>query len=127
MKLLDTKAISARANEATPGPWHCDVRSFLSTKTTVADISDIEILPPEQRDDILATPMRDATFIAAARTDVPALCDEVERLRKALMSIEPVLERCVSSACAKTPPDYAETCDALDELRAALAVKPKDP
>ncbi|MBK7865254.1 MAG: hypothetical protein IPJ65_42975 [Archangiaceae bacterium] len=54
---LDLAAIKARCEAATPGPWF-----------TAGE----------------ADTLADQKFIAAARTDVPALCDEVDRLRREL-------------------------------------------
>lgn len=52
--------------------------------------------------------------------DGRALCDRVEALEATLRNLVPVLDRVVSAACAKSPPDCAETLDALDAVRAAL-------
>lgn len=51
---------------------------------------------------------------------VDDLCDRVEALERTLRDLEPVLDSAVSAACAKAPPDYAETADALDAVRNAL-------
>lgn len=70
---LDLDAIRARAEAATEGPWFAWDRAVGWN---------IVITRPE-----------DAAFIAAARTDVPALLAEVERLREALAASEAQVER----------------------------------
>jgi hypothetical protein len=55
--------------------------------------------------------------------EVRRLSVRVMALEAALREIEPVLDRAVSAACAKSPPDYAETLDALDAVRNALEGK----
>lgn len=110
---LDTKAILARADAATEGPWEVGVSDASSRLMHLAriaerlshgerDVFPLVWLPahPETRIgvdpnrpehavvvcDMGNGPKGDANgeFIAAARTDVPALCAEVERLRAAL-------------------------------------------
>ena len=68
---LDLNAIKARANAATEGPWGVkDARVFGDDgRTQVCTLSGTRAWLP------------DAEFIAHARTDVPALVAEVERLR----------------------------------------------
>ena len=83
---LDLDAIKARCEAATQGPWKVaepgyrvardDGTGFLVASTFMA--TDSRDLP-------------DATFIAHARTDVPALVAEVDRLRAELAEVE--LER----------------------------------
>lgn len=77
---LDLTAIRARAEAATPGPWRRDGNHLAKIRgfdgDTVARIvyeSNEEGFGPQNE--------ADATFIAHARTDIPALCAEVERLR----------------------------------------------
>jgi hypothetical protein len=77
------KAIEARANGATAGPWHlaicCDEHGEDATRANIeggaVDVA-MEVLND------------DAVFIAAARTDVPALVTEVRRLRTKLATIQ---------------------------------------
>lgn len=80
--------IEARCNAATPGPW--------DSCTAICGSGDSAIIAPihgrscvlalvyaevdEQGKDVVRS-MRDAAFIAAARTDVPDLLAEVRRLR----------------------------------------------
>jgi hypothetical protein len=73
MSAVDVAAIRARAEAATEGPWRVVGRY-------VALIGPVGVAQGQPAIDALTE--TDAEFIAAARTDVPALCDEVERLRE---------------------------------------------
>lgn len=64
---LDLEAIKARAEAATPGPWECVGMGDVVTPTFVIQTTDRN--------------PADGRFIANARTDVPALVAEVERLQ----------------------------------------------
>jgi len=77
---LDLDAIEARATEATPGPWRPIIYGesdfdgpgrYVSFGPDATCISDSTSMDSDE----------DAVFIAAARTDVPALVAEVRRLR----------------------------------------------
>lgn len=74
----DINAIRARADAATEGPW--SVRTLENFGFNVVNYEGgdkFKILR------VTKTPSElDAAFIAAARTDLPVLCDEVERLRE---------------------------------------------
>jgi len=79
---IDIDAIRKLTDAATPGPWKTGDRfGNRSLGSSVAVLAGN--LPPVQLD-----PHRngrnDAEFIAAARTLVPALCDELEQTRAAL-------------------------------------------
>ena len=67
---LDLDAIEARAHAATPGPW----RPAGPDGDAVAQMGSARRIRS----------LEDAAFIAAARTDVPALLAEVRRLRASL-------------------------------------------
>lgn len=69
MTELDLTAIKARAEAATEGPWH-----IIGGNEYVTGIG-VGIGPDD------GVTQADAEFIANARTDVPALVAEVERLR----------------------------------------------
>jgi hypothetical protein len=82
----DLEAIEQRANAATPGPWdplfqRNDNGSWgevLSEKKLVAEVcTDIGCLMSD-------ADQNNTVFLAAARSDVPALVAEVRRLRAAL-------------------------------------------
>lgn len=79
MPELDLDAIRARVDGATPGMWYwwpLDPRPhFQVGPTESAPVA--EVYGPTERG-------ADAEFIAHARTDVPALLAEVERLREEL-------------------------------------------
>jgi hypothetical protein len=73
-------AIKARVEAATPGPWHTSKYQVLALNergecvgAVTAYDADDELLDGENY-----------TFIAHARTDIPMLLAEVERLQKAL-------------------------------------------
>lgn len=103
----ELKAIRARANAATPGPWTGDPEPyneyiFGADSGMVAD-TDVNEKPDavirirgagEQR--WRPEGQRDANyhFILHAREDIPALLTEVDRLRKVL----PCLERLIEAA-----------------------------
>jgi hypothetical protein len=69
---VDTKAIRARAEVATEGPW--------GLRLSQAD-GDWRIISKRRAIAKAGYGREDAAFIAHARADIPALCDEVERLR----------------------------------------------
>lgn len=75
---LDVSAIRARAEAATEGPWEAfrkgDPNGPFGVASDAADFDEV----------YYGSSRADAEFIAAARTDVPALCDLVARLRKRL-------------------------------------------
>jgi hypothetical protein len=88
---LDLDAIKARADAATPGPWawdnrgdKCDdiqlgVACDAKENPLTGYFDDDDAIYVEQVAESLSR-AADADFIAHARTDVPALCDAVERL-----------------------------------------------
>jgi hypothetical protein len=81
MTPLDTKAIRARADAATKGPWaHSEKELWACVATPTHLGQQVAAVAGSDPDLVRAT----ASFIAAARTDVPALCDEVDRLRAAI-------------------------------------------
>lgn len=74
-KPLDVQAIRARCDAATQGPWEVsfgqndNLPKYAYADTVTGDRVSLN------------TSEADATFIAASRADVIALCDEVELLR----------------------------------------------
>lgn len=78
----DTKAIRARADAATKGPWLIIVEALRSRVDCerISGWADETVCRLEQRD----PPDVNGDFVAAARTDVPVLCDRVEALEAAL-------------------------------------------
>ena len=84
---LDLDAIEARANAATEGPWCTDAWEIYQGAEYQPGISQWigetcrgTSTPEQDRDD--------AAFVAAARTDVPALVDEVRRLTTELATAQ---------------------------------------
>lgn len=74
---LDLAAIRARADAATPGDWEAtNNHRILGPPPALPSHS----LPRDLNPVAEAGNYADALFIAAARTDVPALLAEVERL-----------------------------------------------
>lgn len=74
--MIDLAAIKARCAVATPGPWEADGTELFvyQSREWIGECCRLD----DPRAD------RDTTFIAHARTDVPALVAEVELLRAAL-------------------------------------------
>jgi hypothetical protein len=72
----DLKAIEARAQAATPGPWR---NENPAVRTGPEDCQTLVAFAYDLRQQ-----GQNAAFIAAARTDVPKLVAEVRRLRAAL-------------------------------------------
>ena len=73
---VDTKAIRARADGSTVGPWR--------VQTAACEHGDDEHSAIKGGGALVTDCVEnenDAAFIAHARADIPALCDEVERLR----------------------------------------------
>lgn len=82
MSPAEIAALRKLADAATPGPWAVeDERGEVVTRHWQGE-TPVVCGPPRARGWDLDP--EDAAFIAAARTAVPALLDEVERLRTAL-------------------------------------------
>jgi hypothetical protein len=80
-------AIRERADAATPGPWQQGSTSMYSGRKLVhQDATARKVNPLGWQRACICREARptDATFIVHARTDIPALLTEVERLRGAL-------------------------------------------
>jgi hypothetical protein len=78
---LDLDAIEARAKAATPGPWEGSTQTGVAGGGFLAQVFEgygmtLAIATMERPNGTA-----NAAFIAAARTDVPALIAEVRRLR----------------------------------------------
>jgi len=109
----DLDEIEARADKATKGPWEQSVGVYYD---------------PDGDDDCwfgrgpTIIPMSraeadaDASFIAASRTDVPALAKEVRRLRRVEAAA-----RTLCDSMAEFPDDHAVWGEAFDGLWNALA------
>jgi len=76
---VDIDFIRARANAATKGPWFWQANNkgypqqILANDDGLTLVAEMYIGPEHFP--------TEAEFIAHARTDIPVLCDEVERLR----------------------------------------------
>jgi hypothetical protein len=79
---LDLEAIKARADAATEGPWFYDGNP--SAVVVGGDGRSLCASAYNWPDPVCAA---NATFIAAARSDVPALVAEVSRLRDAVDAV----------------------------------------
>ena len=89
--MVDIRAIRERSEKATPGPWHDNAFHGIVTSGGDWNTSDsVSVADIIRRDD--------GTFIAAARTDVPALCDEVEECRARIAHLE-LNEKPLSCLC----------------------------
>ena len=105
---LDLDAIRARADVATPGPWTTDDDGRYGRRVVVDGLplaNYREIAECSGYVQSAADTRVNSEFIAAARSDVPALLAEVERLRawqqtarEYLMTTDRVLCRCVGSS-----------------------------
>ena len=110
---VDTKAIRARADALAPAPW--EVTPNLDTAEMVGRFCLSDVVANEV-ECVVATglgPVELADFIAAARSDVPALCDRVEELETALRA-EFACESGAHDA------DRCGQCGTCVRLRAAL-------
>jgi hypothetical protein len=80
--------IEARANAATDGPWCTDSWEIYQGTEYVPGIS-MWIGETCRGSSTPEQDRADAAFVAAARTDVPALLAEVRRLRAQVAELEP--------------------------------------
>jgi hypothetical protein len=103
---VDVDAARARANAATPGPW------------VLSEPQGNWIWP--HICNTYASKRADAVFIAAARSDVPALADEVERLRAEVARVS--IERDLAVAHDRQPYPtawaYERVCELMHERTA---------
>jgi len=82
--MIDLEAIEAIEQAATPGPWHAIVDYTSEHECAIGvDGVDDPIIEPS-----VFMSMKDAEFIAHARTDVPTLIQEVKDLREKLFTPE---------------------------------------
>lgn len=81
---IDLAAIRARCEAATPGPWHFDPNSmhnFIIENDEYEAVVSIDPGMEDDFDDSIDISEGDGNFIVAARTDIPLLLAEIERLR----------------------------------------------
>ena len=103
--------VEARANAATPPPWKVErLGSYADHDEARISLAD---------DTIESCKYENATFIAHARSDVPALCAEVERLDKVVDTLAKTCERLSSRDL-----DYTGWCEVFgytaDQWREAV-------
>jgi hypothetical protein len=119
---VDVDAARARAAAATPGPWEVEITGGVDV--TGEGWTNIEI----QFNDPLETNAglmmgehecaeADAVFIAAARSDVPALADEVERLRAQVELANSTLMAERDAALAEVTRLRAALLEAADDVQ----------
>lgn len=111
---IDTKAIRARAEAASPGPWRLTVEALRPRVNceVISDRDDAAVCSFERSD----PPDPNAEFVWAASFDVPALCDEVEQLRAAITQALGQLE-------SMTTWPVADLNEPIVTLREALGVE----
>lgn len=97
---IDLAAMRAREQSATPKPWHIVERSdHLVHMVRGPEETNARVVCEVNSGVVgyLATDTRprykDSAFIAAARADMPALLDEVDRLRARVARLEALLRR----------------------------------
>ena len=111
MKLLDLAAIRARCDAATRGPWSVSTLTYPNGTTVVESITGVSepqwsdygegegewftdsLVLVETDAGVYGPTMPDAQFIAAARTDVPALLAYVNDLEERALTAEERLEQ----------------------------------
>ena len=91
--MIDTSAIRARAEAATPGPWVVGVTWDECWETPWPMFRLRDMVGPTEEE-----ASRDAYFIVAARSDVPALLDENDALRAELAAEKARAERLAAAA-----------------------------
>lgn len=112
---LDLDAIRARVDATTAGPWEArmdEVRAAEIPATSKKCRRESFWLADTLGDE-------DATFIAHARTDIPALLAEVERLRAGIADIIPLTDH-THTGDERWTPD-GSLCDRCAKVNALLA------
>lgn len=85
IRALSLKKIRSRCAQATPGPWIYKGSGFIETVGEPNRIVGVTCLNELQGDMLPAD--ANGEFVASARTDIPLLLAEVQRLRTALGQI----------------------------------------
>ena len=134
MSAIDLDAIEARANAASAGPWTVDVRASCYFHEEIVGLGGPEWTRAHTRNavgmdtgtvEFIAEP--DATFIAHARTDIPALVARVRELEARLVGANVAADalRCFADALnlgRVVPTEH--TPDALFGMALALEGRP---
>ncbi|HUQ71036.1 MAG TPA: hypothetical protein VM165_16025 [Planctomycetaceae bacterium] len=84
---VELAAIRERTNAATLGPW-CHREGFIETCSEPSQLLGVTLQRSEEGLDALPG-LANAEFIAQARTDVPRLLAEIDRLRSELAQCSP--------------------------------------
>lgn len=121
---VDIAAIRARAEAATKGPWVASVPN----RDEIC-----HVYRPQDADIAEECGLPDALFIAAAREDIPALCDELEATRAKLAAVvaavqylAPYLPTRHKATCAESIDRECGVCDCgYDEAKAVRATLDK--
>lgn len=102
---LDIQAIRQRASRAEPGPWKVASNEWnlraAPWRGAVGIEADFDLAVPSL---LLWTTrggaqQENAEFIAAARTDVPALCDELDAARQRIAELKTALKGMTERYC----------------------------
>ena len=105
--MIDTGEIRARAEAATPGPWASVFTDYFRGVYTAGEGRFTQITAEPEMDDR----ENDREFIACARDDVPALCDEVDALRAELAAEKARAERLRAYADCHDPVSRGRALD----------------
>lgn len=107
----DLAAIEAREQATSPGPWTCYCQRVVCWDSIDPAAFDYRVVvsDPSMRSE-------DATFIAHARHDIPALLAEVRRLRQALHMIATIAS---DDGCSDAYVSRAALVAALEALKDA--------
>ncbi len=116
MNEQELKEIEARAEAATPGPWQAIDPADFSNQHPGWDVNGPYTIHDDEDQGFMDG--RTANFIAHARQDVPALCEEMRRLKDRVKELETsVLDNAIKQLETITQNDLqAENA----RLRAAL-------
>ncbi len=120
---LDLTAIKKRAEAATPGPWWAWDRG-VGWVIGLGDGRDERGRPEDRLPEGFRTDIgraEDAEFIAAARTDIPALVAELERMQRLLDVPSVDSYESMAQALADERAEVVRHCDRIAELTALLA------
>jgi hypothetical protein len=143
MKLLDLAAIRARCDAATRGPWSVSTLTYPNGTTVVDSITGAgepqwcdygegegewftdSLVLVETDAGVYGPTMPDAQFIAAARTDIPALLAYVHDLEQELAENDRLRDALAERALTAEERLEQRTRE-LDEARAQLAATDTD-
>jgi hypothetical protein len=91
---VDLDAIRARANAATKGPWETHHEGTYVGGLVIDGewdwiIGDLQVDDGQDQEDYRGEKIKEnCIFVANARQDIPALCDEIESLRERVKELE---------------------------------------